>query len=209
MKKISTLLVALVLSAVATVSTSAAGINDAEQAVIDELKTSVTMKGTEMVVSNDYINQVENYFNSIEMTDDQSKEIVSIIKESKTFIEGTNVSNILDMSFSQKDQLLSYGKEAVAVIDMTMNFDKTTQNLSIKDKDGNIAFCAVPKLVAKGGTSSNNTTNTGKDAVSDSNIIKTTGTNINTGVVAGVAGSTVALAALGATYALKIKKERA
>lgn len=209
MRKISALLIALVLSAVATVSTSAAGINDAEQAVIDELKTSVTMKGTEMVISNDYINQVENYFNSIEMTADESSQIVSTIKEGKTYLENANVANILDMSFSQKDQLLSYGKKAVGVIDMTMSFDKTSKTLTIKDKDGNVAFSAVPKLVAKGGSSSNNSTDAGKDSVSDSNVIKPTGTNINTGVVAGVATVTVAVAALGATYALKNRKERA
>lgn len=214
MKKISALLIALVLSAVATVSVSAAGINDAEQAVIDELKTSVTMKGNEMVFSNDYVNQMENHFNSIEMTDAQSTEIVSIIKESKTYMQNSNAANVLDMTYSQKEQVLAYGQEVVGVIDLTMSFDKTTKTVTIKDKDGNVVFTGSPNLVAKNGSSSNNTTNnntsnTGKDTVADNNVIKTTGTNVNTGAVAGVAGATVALAALGATYALKNRKERA
>lgn len=218
MKKISALLIALVLSAVATVSTSAAGINDAEQAVIDELKTSVTMKGNTMVISDDYVNQAKNYFNTIEMTDDESKEIVSIIKEGKTFLEGSGASNIADLSYSQKKDLLAYGQEVVGVIDMTMSYDKTNKTLTIKDPNGNVAFNAVPRLVKKDGGSSNttgntttgNTTNTGKgSAVSDGNVIKTTGTNVNTVAVAGVAGTAVAVAALGATYALKKRKERA
>lgn len=218
MKKISALLIALVLSAVATVSTSAAGINDAEQAVIDELKTSVTMKGNTMVISDDYVNQAKNYFNTIEMTDDESKEIVSIIKEGKTFLEGSGASNIADLSYSQKKDLLAYGQEVVGVIDMTMSYDKTNKTLTIKDPNGNVAFNAVPRLVKKDGGSSNttgntttgNTTNTGKgSAVSDGNVIKTTGTNVNTAAVAGVAGTAVAVAALGATYALKKRKERA
>lgn len=219
MKKISALLIALVLSAVATVSTSAAGINDAEQAVLDELKTSVNMKGSTMVISDDYVNQAKNYFNTIEMTDDESKEIIATIKEGKTFLENSNAANILDLTYSQKKDLLGYGKKAVGVIDMTMSFDKTTKTLTIKDANGNVAFSAVPKLVSKDGSSSSNTnnnnsstgnTNTGKDnAVSDSNVIKTTGTNLNTGAMAGVAGTAVAVAALGATYALKNRKERA
>lgn len=218
MKKISALLIALVLSAVATVSTSAAGINDAEQAVIDELQTSVTMKGNTMVISDDYVNQAKNYFNTIEMTDDESKEIVSIIKEGKTFLEGSGASNIADLSYSQKKDLLAYGQEVVGVIDMTMSYDKTNKTLTIKDPNGNVAFNAVPKLVKKDGGSSNttgntttgNTTNTGKgSAVSDGNVIKTTGTNVNTAAVAGVAGTAVAVAALGATYTLKKRKERA
>lgn len=226
MKKISALLIALVLSAVATVSTSAAGINDAEQAVLDELKTSVTLKGNTMIISDDYVNQAKNYFNTIEMTDDESKEIIATIEESKTFLENANVANILDLTYSQKEDLLAYGREAVGVIDMTMSFDKTTKNLTIKDSDGNVAFCAVPKLVNKDGGSSsetttnnsttgstnntNNTNNTGKGSVvSDSNVIKTTGTNLNTDAIVGVTGTAVALAALGATYALKKRKERA
>jgi hypothetical protein len=204
MKKISAILIALVLSAVATVSVSAAGINKAEQSVINELKTTVTMKGKPMTVSNDYINQVENHFNSIEMTDDESTQIVSAIKEGKTYLESINVSNISDMSHSQKDKLLSYGQKAVGVIDMTMTFDNATETLTIKDKNGNVVFSAVPKLVAKDGASSNSD----KDTVSDSNVIKTTGTNINTGAVAGATTVAVAVAGLGAACALKNKKER-
>ena len=221
MRKISALLIALVLSAVATVSASAAGINDAEQAVLDELSTSVNMKGSTMVISDDYINQAKNYFNTIEMTDDESKEIVSIIKEGKTFLEGANVENISGLSYSQKEDLLAYGQEVVGVIDMTMSFDKTTKKLTILDPNGTVAFSAVPTLVSKTtsgsttgsttGTTTNSTTgssNTGK-TVADSNVIKTTGTNLNTGVVAGVAGVAVALAGIGATYTLKNRKERA
>lgn len=222
MKKISALLIALVLSAVATVSTSAAGINDAEQAVLDELSSSINMKGSTMVISDDYINQTKNYFNTIEMTADESSEIVSVIKEGKTFLEGANVANISDLSYSQKEELLAYGQEAVGVIDMTMSYDKASRKLTVFGADGTVAFSATPSLSTKSDASSNstnnstnnttnntsnNTSNTGK--VADGNVIKTTGTNLNTGAVAGVAGVAVALAAIGATYTLKNRKERA
>ena len=48
MKKLSAIFVALLLVAVSAVSAFAAGINDNEQKVLDELKTSVKMQGTEM-----------------------------------------------------------------------------------------------------------------------------------------------------------------
>ncbi|MEE0060592.1 MAG: hypothetical protein UE295_07185 [Acutalibacteraceae bacterium] len=212
MKKISALVIAMIMSAMATVSVSAAGINDAEQAVLDELKTSVTLQGTEMVFSDDYVNQVKNYFNTVEVTDSESKDMISAIKEGKDYMKNSGAKNIMDMSYAQKEAVLGYGKKAVGVIGMTMSFDKTTKELTIKAPNGDVAFCGSPNLVAKGGSSSTDggSTNTGKDTtVGDSNAIKTTGANVNTAAMAGVAGISVAVAAVGATYSLKNKKERA
>ena len=47
MKKLSAMLVALILVAATAFTAFAAGINDSEQAVLDELKTSVKMNGSE------------------------------------------------------------------------------------------------------------------------------------------------------------------
>lgn len=213
MKKISALVIAMVISAMATVSASAAGINDAEQAVIDELKTSVTMQGTEMVYSDDYVNQVKNYFNTIEVTDSESKDMISAIQEGKNYMENSGAKNVMDMTYAQKEAVLGYGKKAVGVIGMTMSFDKTTKELTIKAPNGDVVFCGSPNLVAKGGSSStdnNNSSNSNSNSnttVGDNNVIKTTGANVNTAAMAGVAGVSVAVAAMGATYSLKNKKE--
>ena len=51
MKKLSAIFIALVLAATTAVTAFAAGINSNEQAVLDELKTSVTMKDGEMYIS--------------------------------------------------------------------------------------------------------------------------------------------------------------
>ncbi|MEE1105603.1 MAG: hypothetical protein UH083_06565, partial [Ruminococcus sp.] len=63
MKKVSVILAALLLVAVSVVSAFAAGINDSEQKVLDELKTSVKMQGTDMYWPDSCVNQAENYFN--------------------------------------------------------------------------------------------------------------------------------------------------
>ena len=116
MKKLSAIFVALLLVAATAITAFAAGINSSEQAVLDELKTSVAMKGGEMVIPTEYVNQAENYFNTIEMTEAQSKDIIAVIKDGKNFLANSGASNISGLTFAQKQELLAYGQKAVAVL---------------------------------------------------------------------------------------------
>ncbi len=195
MKKLSAIVLALIIVASTAVTAFAAGINSAEQAVIDELNTTVTMTGGEMSIPDDYVNQAENYFNTIEMTDEESTEIIAIIKEGKAFLEGSGAANIKDLTIAQKQELLAYGRKVVGVIDMTMTYDKVTRKLSIFDPNGEVAFCAVPTLTSDGKV--------------DSNPIQTTGAASDfTGFI--VLGAAVLLVVGGTSvYLVKSKKERA
>ena len=74
MKKLSAMLVAFILVTATAFTAFAAGINDSEQVVLNELKTSVKMNGSEMVIPSEFVNQAENYFNTIDMTADESSE---------------------------------------------------------------------------------------------------------------------------------------
>lgn len=195
MKKLSAILVALVLVAATAVTAFAAGINSSEQAVLDELKTSVAMKGGEMVIPTEYVNQAENYFNTIDMTEAQSKDIIAVIKDGKNFLANSGASNISDLSFAQKQELLAYGEKAVAVLDMTMSFDKTTKKITILDPKGEEAFNAAPTLSKTG-------------AVSE-NPIKTTGSDVNYFGFIALGAAAVILVAGGAMFVVKTKKERA
>ena len=87
MKKLSAMLVAFILVAATAFTAFAAGINDSEQAVLNELKTSVKMNGSEMVIPSEFVNQAENYFNTIDMTADESSQIVAILKKGESFLE--------------------------------------------------------------------------------------------------------------------------
>lgn len=194
MKKLSAMLVAFVLAVATVFSAFAAGINSSEKAVLDELKTSVSMSGGEMVIPTEYVNQAENYFNTIDMTEQESKDIIAIIKDGKSFLAGTGASNISNLSFAQKQELLAYGQKAVAVLDMTMSYDKTTRKLTIIDPNGNVAFSATPYLTKKGNV--------------EENPIKTTGADVSyIGFIA--LGVVAVLAAGGAIFVVKSKKERA
>lgn len=194
MKKLSTMIIAVILVAVSAVSVFAAGINSNEQAVLDELKTSVTMKGGEMIIPAEYVNQAENYFNTIEMTAEQSADIIAIIKDGKSFLEKSGASNIADLSFAQKQTLLSYGEKAVAVLGMTMSYDKTSKSLTISAPNGSVAFTAVPKLTASG-------------QITNGDVIKTTGANANFIGFVVLGAVAVLFVAGGALYLVKTKKE--
>ena len=193
MKKLSAILVALVLVAATAVTAFAAGINSSEQAVLDELKTSVTMKGGEMVIPTEYVNQAENYFNTIDVTAEEKDQMLAIIKDGKSFLEKSGASNIKDLTFDQKKELLAYGEKVVAIIDMTMSYDKVTRKLTIYDPVGNVAFSAVPHLTSDGKV--------------DENPIKTTGADSNSFGFIALGATAFLLVAGGAVYLLKSKKE--
>ena len=195
MKKLSAIFVALLLVAATAITAFAAGINSSEQAVLDELKTSVAMKGGEMVIPTEYVNQAENYFNTIDMTEAQSKDIIAVIKDGKNFLKNSGASNISDLSFAQKQELLTYGEKAVAVLDMTMSFDKTTKKITILDPKGEEAFNAAPTLSKTGAVSQNP--------------IKTTGSDVNYFGFIALGTVAVVLVAGGAMFVVKTKKERA
>ncbi len=206
MKKVTAILVALMLVAMTAVTAFAAGINAAEKAVLDELSTSVTMQGKEMSISADFINQTENYFNTIEMTDDESAQIIAIIKEGKNFLANSGASNIADLTYAQKEQLLGYGQSAVGVLGMTMSFDKTSKTLTIYAPDGSVAFSAVPTLVSGSGNGSSS--NNGSTGVVNGNTIKTTGADVNFSGIIVVSAVAVLFMAGGALYLVKSRKER-
>lgn len=195
MKKISAILIALVLVAATAVTAFAAGINSSEQAVLDELKTSVAMKDGEMVIPTEFVNQAENYFNTIDMTEAQSKDIIAVIKDGKNFLKNSGASNISDLSFAQKQELLGYGERAVAILDMTMSYDKTTKKLTIFDSNGKVAFSATPILTKTG-------------AIAE-NPIKTTGSDVNYFGFIALGAAAVVLVAGGTMFVVKTKKERA
>lgn len=192
MKKLSAMLVAFILVAATAFTAFAAGINDSEQAVLNELKTSVKMNGSEMVIPSEFVNQAENYFNTIDMTADESSQIVAVLKKGESFLENSGASNIADLTFAQKQTLLSYGKEVVGVLDMTMSYDTSSKKLTIYGKDGKVAFS-----LTKAGS------------VQDNSVIKTTGAEADFSGIIAVSAVAFVMVAGGAFYLAKSKKERA
>ena len=195
MKKLSAILASATVIAMASVPAFAAGINSAEQAVLDKLsEVNTSYNGGFITNADEMLNQAENYFNTIDMTDAESKEIIADINDAVDYLKSQGASTVKDLNKAQKQELFTYGQKAANV---TVSYDKATKTVSATDKSGNAIVSTKVTTDSKG-----NTTTT-------SNAIATTGANVNTFAVATVAGAAVALAA-GATVVLSVKKrERA
>ena len=207
MKKLSAIFVALLLVAATAVTAFAAGINSSEQAVLDKLNGTVTMQGNEMRISQEFVNQAENYFNTIEMTEQESKDIIAIIDEGNSFLVNSGASDFKSLSYDQKQVLLGYGQKAVGVIGMTMSYDSTTRTITVTDPNGNVAFSVSEAnyLVPANGSSSGSSGNSSNSG----SVIKTTGSDVNYFGFIALGAVAVVLVAGGAMFVVKTKKERA
>ena len=149
MKKVASIFVALLLVAVSVVSAFAADINANEKKVLDELKTSVKMQGKDMYLPDSFVNQAENYFNTIDMTAEQADEIIAVIKSGKTQLEATGAKNIADCTKTQKKELFVTLGKVMAIVGGTATH--AGDEITLKDKNGEVIFKAVPTLVSKDG----------------------------------------------------------
>lgn len=184
MKKFSALVLALVLVAAAAVTAFAAGINSNEQAVLNELQTSVNG----MTIPSQYINQAENYFNTIEMTKAESDQIIAAIREGKAYLESTGVTAVSQLTAEQKQTMMGYANKAAGVLGLSLSYAKGT--LTVTDGNKTNGSASDNKTVAVSG-----------------NVVKTTGADVN-GIGFVVLGAVVVLlAACGTIYLVKTKKE--
>ena len=132
-----------------SVSAMAADINEAEQAVLNELNGSVIMKGQKLVISEEYKNQAKNYFNTIDMTQEQSDNIVAELKKAEQLIteQGSDAGNIPEMLYAKKRELLAMGQNMVSQVGLTMSWNAATKEIVIADADSTVLFQGKPILV--------------------------------------------------------------
>lgn len=198
MRKVLKVLSVGLLSAALAVSVSsvafAAGINEAEQKILDELHTTVTMNGVEKSIPADYINQAENYFNTVEITDEEATQVVAGIEDAKSYLVSTGASNFKSLTSAQVDTFVSKVQGALSPVGLTLSFTKSTGAVSIVDSSGNTVFTATI-------SSFNGNTGTSDDP------IKTTGADFNIPGILTVAGVGILLVSAAGVYLFKSKKE--
>ena len=163
MRKIASLLVAAALVGTVSVSAMAADINEAEQAVLNELNGSVIMKGQKLVISEEYKNQAKNYFNTIDMTQEQSDNIVAELKKAEQLIteQGSDAGNIPEMLYAKKRELLTLGQNMVGEVGLTMSWNAATKEIVIADAENTVLFQGKPVLVTEQTETPTGTTPTG------------------------------------------------
>lgn len=202
MKKISAIIVALLIVAISAVTAFAAGINDNEQKVLDELKTSVEMQGVEMNWPAAYVNQAENYFNTIDMTSDQAEQIIAVIRSGKTQLESTGAKNIAECTAEQKKELMSSLTKVMEPVNGTASFDNVSGEVALKSESGEVIFKAVPTLVAKDGGKSVDVN--GK--TTDGGVIKITGASADMLSFILISAAAVSVIAGGVFFAVRKRR---
>ena len=231
-KIISVGLLSAAIAATTSMSAFAAGINSAEQKILDELRTSVDMEGNDKYLPVSYINQAENYFNTIEISDADADTIISKIESTKTFLTGTGAVNYDALTDAQIDEFIVKCNDIVGVINLKLFYDKATRTVTIVDADGKTVFSATnvgangnknndkPRNSGNnggnsgnnGGNSGNNSGNSGNNGgngsgtVVDDNPIKRTGIDFNIPGVTSVAGTGVLLVSAAGVCLIKKKK---
>lgn len=138
MKKFSILIVAFIIAAFSCITVFAAGINSAEQSVLQNMRTPANMNGNMVYVPTSYINQAETHFNTIDMTSLQADTINGIINEGRSFLEKSGKSSIKDLSSSEKSTMLSYASAAANALKLTAVAGSDQTRVKITTKSGDV-----------------------------------------------------------------------
>lgn len=191
MKKLLSVLFAVVIVASLCLSVFAAsGINDAEKAVLEKLKTTEKLgtKGAEFFIPTAYINAAENYFLTIDMTDAQKTAIlgyvdqaIATIKAEAASYTGTATYQLKNMSASARQSVLRNGQDACAVVGATLVYDAATNKVVVTNSTNTVVFENTP-------------------------LVKSTGEGFT--MTTAVAGTVIALAVLGGTAVLFVTSKK-
>lgn len=204
MKRFVKVITSAILSATLAVGTaaavSAAGINAAEQKILNELNTTVSMNGVEKSIPAGYINQAENYFNTVEITDSEADQIVAAIEDAKSYLASTGAASVSALSSDQLDTFVSKVQAALSVINLTVQYTKSTGAVTIVDANGKVILTATMDA-------SNGNAGSGSSTVAGENPIKTTGADFSVPGVVAVAGVGVLLVSAAGVYLFKASKK--
>lgn len=215
MKKFAAVLLAMILVVALAVSVSAAGINESEQKVLDELSSKVEIGNGYYMIPTEYVNQAENYFNTIDMTPQQADEIIGYIQQGEKIMIDNAATGFNMLTYEQKIEIMELGQKAVGVLGMTLTVQPKTNIVTILDPNGNVAFLAEALIIpytteeptspSDGSASSSGEpdgTTTGGDA------IKTTGMSSDATAALAVSAVIILFVAVAGVYLVKTKRAR-
>ncbi len=183
--------ISAVIAIASSVTAFAAGINAAEQKILDELHTTVTMQGAQKSLPVRYINQTENYLNTVEVTEEQANEIIARIELVKAYLTSTGAANYDQMTDAQIDTFVSKCQYVVDVVNLKIAYDKSTRVVPIIDQNGKVIF----------------TVQLGKKTPIDPSPIKPTGFDFDIPGVTAAAGIGVLLVSAAGVYLISTKKK--
>lgn len=184
------------VSAVATVS-AAAGINDAEQQVLDNLGTGIELEsGETLEVPAGKVAEAENYFaqDDVDLDQDQADSIVAQIDAAKDYIIETGITSWAELTDDMRSELTGMAQTAAdnAGLDITVS------------ADGDVV---IGGATGNGGNGDNGTQKPGNNGGvnTNNNPIRTTGFDVPS--VAAVAGVGILMVSAAGIYLAKASKK--
>lgn len=143
MKKTVSLILAVLLTFCVALPVFAEGgdINQYEQAILDKLINN----GGLYTFTADDIKQAENYFKTVDVTEDQSNEIIADIEEGFAVVKELGLTNVKlsDLSADARSRILSAGKKAAAVLGVSISLNAGDSSLTFVAADGTTIFTAT------------------------------------------------------------------
>lgn len=194
MKKFVSVIIAVFMLAFSCVNVFAAGINDSEQSVLNELAVPVQLSEGSVSVPTEYINQARNYFNTIDLTPDQASQIIALIAAGRDIIANSGSTSINDLNEEAKSGVLEKVDEIMDVLSLTFTYDKTKNEYVAADKENDIAFTASPSVSENG-------------EIVENGVVKTTGADYSLMPVF-MAIAVGAVASVCSAVVIKTRKER-
>lgn len=154
MKKLfAILLILTILLVPMSISVGAApALNAEELKILEALKGKVSVNGVEVVIPANYITQAENYFKTIEVTEEQAKEVLAYIEDGKEIITDTEIKGTADLKVlakEHKEEILDLGKKACKVVAATLTYDGKDVTI-VADETGATLFEAAPVVKTTG-----------------------------------------------------------
>ena len=145
MKKLLSAVLVVMLLVVSALGVNAAGdINNYEQKILELLSTKIEVGESHAEIPAEYIAQAKSYFMTLDVSEEQSKEIVAILEEGletgKKALEdaehhGKHIVSLKDFTKEEKEHILECGQEACEVIELSLTYIPADNHVEIVEKE--------------------------------------------------------------------------
>lgn len=149
MKKIMTLVIALVVSLCFVTTASA----KANETLLDYAKSTHKIAGKDVKLSNADIVRIERYLNENEVSDAEAKQIIAKMDEIVNILDKEGITDLTKLSDAKKDEVLNIAKEAAEVVGATLTYDNSSKTLTVYQNGTKIEAISLNPYLKQTGTS--------------------------------------------------------
>lgn len=122
---------------------AATGISDAEQSILDKLKSGAVINGEMSYLPISYVNQAENELisNEVDITEEQADMIINKIDEAIEIMSVMGNVDSNNIPYSEAAlRLLTVATEAANAMDYEVSVDIVNSSIEVKNSEGDTVF---------------------------------------------------------------------